>query len=121
MLGKPSRHYALPSTLFAAAVAAGVLGGPAAASAGAANPSIQITSPGAVGHYHRTANRQPVFDVEVNGVDESNGATLQCAVDSVFKSGPCGPPAPGCTAEICATYQPPKPLSIGGFSKGRHA
>jgi hypothetical protein len=106
----------LAGALATASLAAGLLGAQAVASAGVSGPSIHVTSPGAVSQYHRTASRQPVFDIEASG-----GATLQCAIDSIFKLGPCGPPAPGCTAQLCATYKPPAPLSIGGFAQGRHS
>ncbi|HJS93525.1 MAG TPA: hypothetical protein VJ741_04620 [Solirubrobacteraceae bacterium] len=59
-----------------------------------------------------TADPQPTFGVQVSGWQP--GDTLQCGIGTEADLGTCGPPLPGCAAEVCASYQPPAPLSGTG-------
>ena len=54
----------------------------------------------------RTTQVQPVIGIEADA-----GAQLQCHADSVFATQPCGPPLPGCSSAVCASYRPSAPLT----------
>jgi hypothetical protein len=84
-----------------------------------ADPTVAIVPPsgatwrsdcpnGAPGPCNRTTDPRPVFGIEANGVDP--GDQLQCWFDYA-DPGPCGPPLPSCTAQLCASAQPSTPLS----------
>lgn len=59
-----------------------------------------------------TADPQPTFGVEVNAWQA--GDTLECGIGTEADLGACGPPLPGCAAQVCASYRPPAPLSGTG-------
>jgi hypothetical protein len=54
----------------------------------------------------RTTQVQPVI-----GIQADAGTQLECHADSVFDTQTCGPGLPGCTAAVCASYQPASPLA----------
>jgi hypothetical protein len=95
-----------------ALAAAGAMPGSAAA-----DPTITILPP-AGAHvdksdspppYFRTANPRPTLGIEADA-----GSQLRCIFDQKpgisVDWGPCGPPLPGCSAAVCASYRPPSPL-----------
>lgn len=65
--------------------------------------------------YFRTAVTQPTL-----GIQADAGGQLQCSLDRLPDVwGPCGPPLPGCTATLCASFTPPSPL-LGTAGQSMH-
>jgi hypothetical protein len=105
---------ALPAT--ASADCFDTPGGPGCATVTIVPPAMGGTPQGSTPRFvygQVTANPEPSFGVEVNGWQ--TGDTLVCGIgEALGDLGPCGPPLSGCSAQVCASYRPPAPLSGTG-------
>jgi hypothetical protein len=89
-------------------------GAAVASVAAAAGPTITVMPPPGAHvdttdvppQYFRTADTQPTLGIEADA-----GSQFRCDLDNSPDWGPCGPPLPGCTATVCASYRPASPLT----------
>jgi hypothetical protein len=70
-------------------------------------PGVHLSTEDLPPHYFRTTSTQPTIGIQADG-----GAAIRCGLDVLpSEAGPCGPPLPGCTAALCASYRPSSPLA----------